>query len=261
MRQRSPFQIQKAVVFALFVREMRTRYGKYRMGYVWALVEPMLQVVVLAAIWTALGRETLGGAPVAMFLITGIIPFLFFQKTATQAMNAVQANSGLFNYRQVRPIDPVIARIGLETLIYIVVYCVLLFIGGWFLSYDVKVYDPLLLILVSGTLWLLTFGISLLMSIYGTLYPEAMKLVPGVLFRPLYFMSGMLFPLFVIPSDYHHWLLWNPLLHVIELSHVAWFRGFPSPDANLAYPAMWGLTATALGLLSYRANWMRMVTT
>ena len=45
---RTPFEIQKAVVFALFVRELKTRFGKYRLGYVWALLQPIAHVMVLS---------------------------------------------------------------------------------------------------------------------------------------------------------------------------------------------------------------------
>ncbi|RDH85882.1 MAG: polysialic acid transporter [endosymbiont of Escarpia spicata] len=258
---RSPFEIQKSVVFALFVRELKTRFGKYRLGYVWALLEPMTHVIVLSIIWSAMGRSEFAGIPVPLFLATGIVPFLFFRTTATRCMNAIESNRGLFNYRQVRPVDPVLARIILESIVYFASYLMLLFIAGWFLDYEIGVHDLLGLIVVNALLYLLTFGIGLTFSVYGTLYPEIMKLVPLLVFRPMYFMSGILFPLFVVPTEYHHWLLWNPLLHVVELNHLFYFRGFESGDVSLLFVLLFALASTTFGLLSYRANWVRMVAT
>ncbi len=258
---RSPFEIQKAVVFALFVRELKTRFGKYRLGYAWALLEPMAHVIVLSAIWSAMGRSEFSGIPVSLFLATGIVPFLFFQKTTTQCMNAVASNRGLFNYRQVRPVDPVLARIILESMVYFSSYLMLLFVAGWFFNYDIGVHNLLGLIVINTLLYLLTFGVGLTFSVYGTLYPEMMKLVPIFIFRPMYFMSGILFPLSVIPTEYHHWLLWNPLLHIVELNHLFYFRGFESGDVSLLFVFLFALASTTFGLLSYRANWVRMVAT
>jgi capsular polysaccharide transport system permease protein len=135
----------------------------------------------------------------------------------------------------------------------------LLFIGGWLFRYDISVQNPLGLIAVNTLLYLLTFGVSLIFSVYGTLYPEIMKLVPILVFRPMYFISGVLFPLFVVPSDYHAWLLWNPLLHIVEFNHEFYFRGFESPDISLLYLVFIALASMAFGLLSYRVNWVRMV--
>ena len=231
------------------------------MGYVWALLEPMAHVIVLALIWSAMGRTEFSGIPLALFLATGIVPYLFFQKTATQCMNAIESNRGLFNYRQVRPVDPVLARIILESIVYFASYLVLLFIAGWFLGYDVRIHDLLGLIMINALLFLLTFGIGLTLSVYGTLYPEVMKLVPMLVFRPMYFISGILFPLSVVPTEYHHWLLWNPLLHVVELNHVYYFRGFETGNVSLLFVALFALGSATFGLLSYRGNWVRMVST
>ena len=258
---RTPFEIQKAVVFALFVREMKTRFGKYRLGYVWALLEPMAHVIVLSIIWSAMGRTEFAGISVPLFLVTGIVPFLFFQKTTSQCMNAVESNRGLFNYRQVRPVDPVLARIILESFIFFASYLMLLFIAGWFLDNEIAVHDLLGLIVINALLYLITFGVGLTFSVYGTLYPEIMKMVPMLVFRPMYFMSGVLFPLSAIPTEYHHWLLWNPLLHVVELNHLSYFRNFESGDVSLLYVTLFALASTTFGLLSYRAKWVRMVST
>ncbi len=259
--RRLPLEIQKAVLFALFVRELKTRFGKYRLGYLWALIEPAAHVTILSLIWSALGRTSFTGIPIPMFLMTGIVPFLFFRRTLIQCMQAIISNRGLFNYRQVRPFDAVIARIILEAMVYFLCYLLLLFIGGWFLDYDISMQDPLGLIVTNGLLFLLTVGLGVLFSVYGTLYPEIFKLVPTVLFRLMYFTSGILFPLYMIPSEHHSWLLWNPMLHVVELNHLYFFRGFESPDVSLVYVALFALTAITLGLLSYRANWVRLIST
>jgi len=49
---RTPWQIQKSVVFALFLRELKTRFGAYKFGYVWLLLEPMAHVIVLSLIFS-----------------------------------------------------------------------------------------------------------------------------------------------------------------------------------------------------------------
>lgn len=259
--QRSPLEIQKAVIFALFVRELKTRFGKYRMGYVWALLEPVAHVTVLSLIWSAMGTHDFNGIPVPMYILTGMIPFLYFQKSVSLCMNAIDANRGLFNYRQVRPIDPVLARIVLETIIHFSSYLFLLFIAGWFLRYDVAINDALGLITINSLLLITTLGVGLLFSVYNTLYPEIMKLVPLLLFRILYFISGIMFPLIFVPAEYHRWLLWNPLLHIVEFNHLYYFSNFVTGEVSLSYVLLFAMASLTLGLLSYRTNWVRMVAT
>lgn len=259
---RTPFEIQKAVIFALFIRELKTRFGTFRLGYLWAILEPLAHVVILSAIWTLLGSKDFHGIPIVLFLTTAIVPYLFFSKSTAQCLNAIESNRNLFNYRQVRPFDTVVARVFLEAIVYLCSYIVVLFGAGWFFGYNISVVDPLRLILINTLLFLMTFGFSLLFSVYGALYPELMKFVPIFLFRLLYFVSGIMYPLSAVPTEYHRILLINPLLHIIELNHYYYFKGYIMSDAvSITYVLLITLATLTFGLLSYRVNWIRMVST
>jgi capsular polysaccharide transport system permease protein len=67
------------VVYALMLRESRTRYGKSDIGYSWALIEPLLQLIILWAIYTAFGRVVPLAASMPVFLVTGILPYHFWR--------------------------------------------------------------------------------------------------------------------------------------------------------------------------------------
>ena len=63
-----------------------------------------------------------------VFLLNGLIPFFIFSSISKRSIGAIEANQGLFNYRPVKPIDTIIARALLETLIYVAVYILLMLI-------------------------------------------------------------------------------------------------------------------------------------
>lgn len=256
---RTPLQVQKAVILALLFRELKTRFGQYRLNYVWALLEPISHVVVLSAVFSLLGRSEYFGIPVPMFIATAIVPYLFFNKTATSCINAVKANKGLFTYRQVRPIDTVYSRLILEALIYFFSYLALLFIAAWIFEYDIGMNNLLGLFYINLMLLLLTLGVSILFLVFGALYPEPMRLIPMIAFRPMYFISGIMFPLYIIPRDYHQYLLWNPILHIVEFNHVYFFSGFKTGDISHMYILTFTIVSLWLGILSYRANWQRLI--
>ena len=48
---RSGFEVQKVTVEALFLREIRTRFGKFRLGYLWAILEPSAHLLILLGIY------------------------------------------------------------------------------------------------------------------------------------------------------------------------------------------------------------------
>jgi capsular polysaccharide transport system permease protein len=72
---RTPWQIQRAVVFALFLREMKTRFGAKKYGYFWAIAEPAAIIVVFWAMFGLHLRRGMAGVDYPMFLMTGMLPF------------------------------------------------------------------------------------------------------------------------------------------------------------------------------------------
>ncbi|MCW1755657.1 ABC transporter permease [Campylobacter jejuni] len=130
------------VIYALFFRELKTRFGKNRyLGYIWVVGEPM-SIVLLVTIIGTIVREyhhqvMPEGISIFMFLISGIMPFFMFRSIVTQLMNGTQANLALFAYKPVKPIHVFIARTLLEFCIYFVIFIIILFFAGWFFRLDV----------------------------------------------------------------------------------------------------------------------------
>ena len=77
---RTPLQIMFDTIFALMMRELKTRFGAKKLGYFWAIIEPAAQASIMAIMFSLIGRSSLSGVPVALFLISGIMPFKFFSK-------------------------------------------------------------------------------------------------------------------------------------------------------------------------------------
>ena len=251
MQKRSSWQIQKAVFFALFVRELQTRFGKYRLGYLWALIEPLSHIIVLSVLFSFISREGVGGIPFPLFFGTGILTFFAFQSLVLTSINSITSNRGLLGYRQVKSSDTIITRSLLELTILIAVMFVLAFIGGWFLNYSVIPHDPLRALLVFLVMGVFGLGVGFLSAVIGALHEEWAKFITHII-RPLYFISGVMFPIQAIPEQYHHYLLWNPLLHGLEEFRSAYFQDYPQVDTSLSYVAIWALLALFCGLWYHR---------
>lgn len=237
---------QFQVIHALVIRETRTRFGRHRLGYVWALVEPVLFIAFFAAMYAVIDRSLPYNLPVIAFLVTGFIPYLAFQKTSQQAMQAINGNKGLLFYPHVRPLDLVAARTILEIATHVVVFIMLM--GGAAIVEDIGRVDNLLV--AAGGLMLgagLGAALGLVWCGLSVLSNSVERLV-GPLTRPLFWISALFFSTNELPSDARNILLYNPLLHVVELTRSGWFPGYDVPQVSLLYPAMWILVLFYFGL-------------
>jgi capsular polysaccharide transport system permease protein len=250
--KRTSIQITKDTVHALLMRELKTRFGASKLGYFWALAEPVAQASIIAVLFTLIGRNSVNGVPVALFLISGIMPFKAFSKTLTQLSAGISANKSLFAYRQVSPIDPIITRLIIEVSTFFIVYLIILAVMYW-LGFDVWPQDVLALIAASLLLLLLAFGLALCMSSAFLYWQDSSRLLSLVM-RPMFFISGIFYCATMIPAKFWFLFTWNPIFHAIELSRDALFVSYQTPVGSWGYLAITSCTFTVLGLMLYRVN-------
>lgn len=255
---RSGFEVQQAAVKALFLREIRTRFGKFRLGYFWAILEPSAHLLVLLGIFGFIMHRTMPDISFPVFLLNGIIPYFIFSNITNRSVGAIEANQGLFNYRPVKPIDTIIARAVLETLIYSAVY-ILLMLVVWMAGEYFEIINLLQLVATWGLLILFSCGIGLIFMVVGRTFAETQKFLP-ILLKPLYFISCIMFPLHSIPKDYWPFILWNPIVHAVELSREAVMPGYLSEGVSLSYLAICTLVTVFAGLALYRNREEAMLT-
>ncbi len=249
MKERNSLQVTLHVWHALFMREAMARMTGDRFGWTWMLLEPIAHIMIMIAVRELLGRvRFIPGADFIPFLIVGLMGFFIFRNAATRAMSAVNANSGLFAYRQVHPVDTVLVRAGLEGALKTVVF-ILMVLGAAFLGMTILPHHVLFAAFAWLVLWLLGLGLGLLFSVAVSLVPESQKIINMVMF-PLYFLSGVILPVQFMPHSIQPYLLLNPVLHTIESMRYGFFHSYRSIEGiNIQYPISFALIMILFGLM------------
>lgn len=252
IRRRNGLQVMLAAIHALLMRELQTRFGGYRLGYLWAPLEVFLQVAIYLVIFGAIMNRILPGMDYSLFLLTGLIPFTVFDKISNRALGAVEANQGLLMYRSVRHIDIIIARSFLELVIYFSSFCFLL--GGVLffkhLSISLESLDTYLFCWV--TLFLFSLGVALVMMVVGHLAGEMTKIIT-IIFTLIYFLSGIMYSVHIVPQPYLDYLMYNPIIHNIEAMRHALAPNYPNYHVDMGYFLKWMIAVDFTGLLLYKA--------
>lgn len=257
-RKRSAWEIQRAVLFALVLREMKQRVGGQWIGAVWTVFEPLAHAAVLLTIIGVMRGQLMPGIEYPVFLVTGLIPYFFFQHLTMRLMDGIEANRGVFSYRQVKPIDALLSRATVEALMNLVVYSLTLGALAW-LGFHVVPAFPLELMGVHLLIGYFGLSLGVLFAVLAHDRPRLRSFI-RISFIPLYFLTGVIFPIHQLPREYLDWLLLNPLLHLIELSRHSFIPQYrPVPGVSLLYPAGCALVASALGLALYRVNRLRLI--
>lgn len=249
---RTPLQISVAVLRALVLREMLQRLFAARGAWAWLLVEPLFHAFYLTLIYSVIRIRFIGGIDTVLWLLSGLMGYFLFSRTASQVSGAIAANRPLFSYRQVKPLDTGIARAILEACLMTIIM-VAVFSGAALFGHILRPDEPLTVLLGLGSSWLTGAGWGLIISIAKDILPELGTLIDLLIQRPLYLISGVVVPLSALPPQIREVLMLNPLAHALELMRVGIAMHYhTAPESNLTYPAIASLVLVFIGVLLVR---------
>ena len=256
---RTPLSITFSVWKALFLREAVFRLSTGRAAWMWLLLEPVIVIIFHLFWYSTVHIGTIGGMNIAVWFMLGMSGFFMFRRTGLQSINAIDANKTLFSYRQVKPVDTVLVRACLEGFLMTVTLIILCIAVGLY-GLDIIPTDPLMAFAALCGMWLVGLGFGLIFSVARELVPEVGKFI-DLSMLPLYFMSGILFPINIVPEPYYDWLLFNPLIHGAEIMRLSFAPVYQAaPGLSISYLYGFALTTIFFGLALHSRFAARMMT-
>ncbi|WP_081159230.1 tetratricopeptide repeat protein [Ensifer aridi] len=236
------------VIGAIFLREMRSRFGESRLGYVWVVVEPMIHMVALAVVFqfTMKGQPPLGDS-FFFFYFTGLIPYQLFVHTTEQVSNTTSHNKSLLQLPPITNLNAMYARAALE--LYTTFLVIAIFTAGFMIfsvdAIPLSFSTALLSLLITWLLGLATGMINGVVNYYFHAWHHIFQIVQ----RFLYFTSGIFYVPAMMPLEVREILSWNPLLHAVDWFRTAFFYTYEPPWMSVHYLFATVLATLALGLV------------
>jgi capsular polysaccharide transport system permease protein len=237
---------QARVVFALALRETRTRFGKNQLGYLWAVLEPLFWILTFYGMFRIIDRTSPGGMDLVPFLTTGIITYELAMKTSDRVAASIEANKALLFYPHVQPLDLIFARAGLEVATLVLVFVTI--VGGHALivqeAPEVDILGVALGLGLAGMFGMALGTVFCALSVVNT----AVERIKGPLMRPLFWISGLFFSADALPAHAREILLYNPILHCVEITRDGWFPQYHAHHASPGYVLGWTVVLAFIGL-------------
>jgi capsular polysaccharide transport system permease protein len=238
------------VVLALMLREMSTRYGRTPGGYVWALLEPLGGVLILAIGFSLLVRSPPLGTSFMLFYATGLMPFDLFRKVSMTTAKSLRFSRQLLAYPAVSWIDTLLARFLLNTLTGVTVSYILL--SGILIFGDSRSVVDIWPVLTAMSLAaLLGLGVGSVNAVLMGFYPT-WESIWSIITRPLFIASGILILYETLPNTIQDILWWNPLLHIIGEMRTGFYPMYDANYVSLVYVLLLSMALLAFGLMLLR---------
>ncbi len=238
------------LLFFLTWRDILVRYKQTVLGVAWAVVQPLLTMVVFTLIFGRAAKFPSAGAPYAVMTFAALLPWQFFANALTQGSNSIVSAGGMISKIYFpRLIIPAGATLGgiVDFLISFVILVILMFV------YHVPFRIHLLLLpLFFGVAVLAAFGVSLWFSALNVKYRDVKHIVPflvrmGVYISPVGFMSS------IVPEKWRFWYGLNPMVGVIDGFRWA----ILGPEFEPYWPGFWASLGMVIVILISGAYYFR----
>ena len=197
----------------LSAHRISVRYKQTSLGLVWAVLQPVLMMVIFTAVFSVLARMPSDGAPYALFAYSALLPWTFFSTAVTNATNSLVTHTQLITKvyfpREILPATYVIA--GLFD--FAVGFVVLLGLMAWYHVPLTREAWDLLPILLLLSAWIL--AVSLVLAAIQVRFRDIGVALP-VLVQALMFASPIIYPLAAVPQSWRGWYLLNPMAGIVS---------------------------------------------
>ncbi len=238
----------RELIGALVYRELAVRYRQSVLGVLWAVIQPVLLMVVFTAIQRFVAFHS-GPTPYPVFAYAGLLPWTTFSNAVLFAGRSVVQNASIIR-KIYFPWEILPTASVLVALVDFVLACAVLLV--LLAYYGLPFHATLLAIpILLAVQTVLALGVGYATAAMGAFRRDALLAIPFVL-QIWMFASPVIYAAGAVPARLRGWYLLNPMAGVIEGYRAAILDGrWPDPAA-LGISAAVSAAVFALGYLVFR---------
>jgi lipopolysaccharide transport system permease protein len=213
--------VYRELVLFLTWRDILVRYKQTVLGAAWAVIQPVIQMVVFTLIFSNAAGFSSEGVPYPIFNYAALLPWGLFSKAMNDAGRSLVTNRNMITKiyfpRLTIPVASVLAGLvdfGIGLVVYIVIILIYTIAPNAGYNYQVTpalLTFPLFVILAI----LVTLGVSLWFSAMNVIYRDVGHILP-FLTQIWFFLTPIVYSASAISSKWQVLYALNPLTSVVE---------------------------------------------
>jgi lipopolysaccharide transport system permease protein len=226
--------------YFLVLRDIKVLYAQTILGFLWAVLQPLIQILIFTVIFGKVAKISTEGIPYILFSTVAIIPWTYMSQAMAQSSQSLvtgQAMLGKIYFpRLIFPLTPILAKLvdfGISILIIIVVAIYYHVYPTW----NLLLFPFFVVFMMS-----ITAGVGIWLSAMAIRFRDVKYAMPFAV-RMLMYTAPIVYSASSIPEKYRIVYSLNPIVGVIE-GFRACFLGNPMP-----WQFIWPGTIVALFML------------
>ena len=196
----------------MVTQELRIRYQRSVLGFLWTLINPILMMIVLTAVFSQL--MGMDWKTYAVYLFAGMLPWGLFSGGLTECSNSIVANESLIRKiylpKLIFPLAKVLINLTTCVLSLVALYFVIWLLGSQFST------AMLLLPVAIALLTAFTLGLGLILAVSNTFFRDTSHLI-GVILQAWYFATPVIYEMSKLGPTGQARCYYNPAFYFIRM--------------------------------------------
>ncbi|MEN3331057.1 MAG: lipopolysaccharide transport system permease protein [Blastocatellia bacterium] len=234
----------RELFYFLMWRDVKVRYKQTMFGVLWAILQPLVTMLIFTYFFGRLARVPADGIPYPLFFYAGLVLWTFFSNAVSNAANSLLGNTNLITKVYFPRIIIPGATVGAGLLDFAIAAALL--VGLLFAYRFPLTKGDLLLLPLVLLVTLLAFAVGVLLAALNVRYRDIRYALP-FLINIWMFVSPIIYPSSLVPAEWRWVLALNPVTGIVEAFRASLFER-PVAWGPLAYSA--GFTLVLLGVAS-----------
>lgn len=218
-------------LWLLSARDLKVRYSTSALGYLWSVLDPLVMSAIYWFVFTQVFQRDVGEDPYIIFLISGLLPWVWFNSSVSDFTRAFKKDARLVRSTAIPRsiwVNRIVLSKGTEFLFSLPVLVIFVIVNMLTEPDPARVAH-----LGWGVLWLpaaivlqamLLVGLGLLVAPLCALYAD-LERTTGLILRALFYASPIIYSVSNLPAPFDVIGAFNPLAGIFTLYRMAFFPG------------------------------------
>ena len=242
----------RGLFFFLVRRDIKLRFQQTVIGFLWIVLQPLIQMMIFYVILGILINVPTNGIPYPIFFLSAFVAWQFFSQVVNNSAFSLVGNIGVIvkSYfpRLALPLSTV-ANALVDFLVSFLVLMVFLLVNGHYPITFRYLLLPVLLIITT----IFSSGVGLLFGALMVVFRDTKNLLSFILLMWMY-VTPIMYPITIAPEKYRIYFYLNPLTSLVEA--YRWIFLGQGDLPRLSYMAISTAIATVIwfcGAIAFRA--------
>jgi ABC-2 type transport system permease protein len=207
-------------LWLLSARDLRVRYATSALGYLWSVLDPLVMSLIYWFVFTQVFQRTVGDQPYIVFLITALLPWVWFNAAVTDFTRAFNKDARLVRSTSIPRsiwVNRIVLSKGIEFVFSLPVLVLFAIIGGAPVGWSLMLFPVAMLLLT-----MLLVGLGLIVAPLCVLFGD-LERTTRLILRALFYASPIIYGVNDLPGFFPQLAAFNPLSGIFTLFRVGFF--------------------------------------